>query len=134
MSRFPSGALRLYYPLPSPQGDALIALTRASHLRRFSAGLITFFLLGIEELGVQIEEPFSILPMEAYCDASIGAVLDAMIAVEDKARLEDKARSEQESLDGVVVDLNTDVDLNTNGLLRDGGGKTGGWRARLRAQ
>ena len=26
--------------------------------------LITFFLLGIEELGLQIEEPFSILPIE----------------------------------------------------------------------
>ena len=30
-----------------------------------SCMVITFFLLGIEELGLQIEEPFSILPMEA---------------------------------------------------------------------
>jgi Bestrophin, RFP-TM, chloride channel len=30
-----------------------------------SAGLIAFLLLGIEEIGVQIEEPFSILPLGA---------------------------------------------------------------------
>jgi len=50
--------------------------------------VITFFLLGIEELGVQIEEPFSILPMEAFCDASIGNVLNEMVLAEDKARKE----------------------------------------------
>ncbi|KAL4421772.1 hypothetical protein ABPG77_009755 [Micractinium sp. CCAP 211/92] len=31
--------------------------------------LISFLLLGIEEIGVAIEEPFSILPLEALCDA-----------------------------------------------------------------
>ena len=31
------------------------------------SGLIAFLLLGIEEIGVQIEEPFSILPLEAMC-------------------------------------------------------------------
>ena len=51
-----------------------------------SVMVITFFLLGIEELGLQIEEPFSILPMEAFCDASIGAVLYDMVLSEDKAR------------------------------------------------
>merc|ERR1719258_1010846 len=50
-----------------------------------SCSAICFFLLGIEELGLQIEEPFSILPMEAFCDASIGAVLNAMVLQEDKA-------------------------------------------------
>jgi predicted membrane chloride channel (bestrophin family) len=29
---------------------------------------VAFLLLGIEEIGVQIEEPFSILPLEAICD------------------------------------------------------------------
>lgn len=29
--------------------------------------LISFLLLGIEEIGVQIEEPFSILPLEQMC-------------------------------------------------------------------
>ena len=52
---------------------------------------ITFFLLGIEELGLQIEEPFSILPMEAFCDASIGNVLNAMVLQEDKARAMEQA-------------------------------------------
>merc|ERR1719182_652169 len=56
-----------------------------------SVGLVTFFLLGIEELGVQIEEPFSILPMEAFCDASIGNVLNDMIVAEDKVRSAEKA-------------------------------------------
>eukprot|EP00899_Mesostigma_viride_P001418 jgi/Mesvir1/11277/Mv01073-RA.1 len=40
--------------------------------------LITFFLLGIEEIGVQIEEPFSILPLEAFCDGVQDAVSDIM--------------------------------------------------------
>jgi hypothetical protein len=31
--------------------------------------LVAFLLLGIEEIGVQIEEPFSILPLERMCDA-----------------------------------------------------------------
>lgn len=30
---------------------------------RCDAGVISFLLLGIEEIGVQIEEPFGILPM-----------------------------------------------------------------------
>ena len=58
-----------------------------------STMVITFFLLGIEELGLQIEEPFSILPIEAFCDASIGAVLIDMIASEDKSRGLDKVPS-----------------------------------------
>jgi len=33
-----------------------------------AAALISFLLLGIEELGLQIEEPFGILPIEAFCD------------------------------------------------------------------
>jgi predicted membrane chloride channel (bestrophin family) len=33
-----------------------------------AAGMISFLLLGIEELGLQIEEPFGILPIEAFCD------------------------------------------------------------------
>jgi len=33
--------------------------------------VIVFFLLGVEELGTQIEEPFGILPIEAFCEGSI---------------------------------------------------------------
>lgn len=41
--------------------------------------LIAFFLLGIEEIGIQIEEPFSILPLEAFCDGAIAAVGEELI-------------------------------------------------------
>lgn len=34
--------------------------------------MLSFFLFGIEELAVQLEEPFSILPMQRFCDG-IGA-------------------------------------------------------------
>lgn len=36
----------------------------------FPSAIIAFLLLGIEEIGVQIEEPFSILPLEAICTTS----------------------------------------------------------------
>ena len=51
-----------------------------------SCAIISFFLLGIEELGSQLEEPFGILPMEAFCDGSIGAALNEMVIAEDEAR------------------------------------------------
>jgi len=39
--------------------------------------LLALFLFGIEELGIQIEEPFGILPLEQLCDGSIeGVVMD----------------------------------------------------------
>jgi len=42
-----------------------------------SPPLAAIFLFGIEELGIQIEEPFGILPLEALCDGSIeGVVMD----------------------------------------------------------
>jgi len=65
------------------------ALHAPSVVPVFACGMITFFMLGIEELGVQIEEPFSVLPLESFCDASIGGALDAMVLVEDKARLQE---------------------------------------------
>eukprot|EP00640_Fibrocapsa_japonica_P006392 CAMPEP_0113949044 /NCGR_PEP_ID=MMETSP1339-20121228/73545_1 /TAXON_ID=94617 /ORGANISM="Fibrocapsa japonica" /LENGTH=177 /DNA_ID=CAMNT_0000956347 /DNA_START=32 /DNA_END=565 /DNA_ORIENTATION=- /assembly_acc=CAM_ASM_000762 len=33
-----------------------------------TAAILALFLFGIEELAVQLEEPFSILPLERYCD------------------------------------------------------------------
>jgi len=39
---------------------------------------IAFFLFGIEELGIQIEEPFSILPLEALCNGAITATMEEM--------------------------------------------------------
>merc|ERR1719428_1219747 len=43
-----------------------------------ATALLGFFLFGIEELGIQIEEPFGILPLESLCDTSIGAVVNDM--------------------------------------------------------
>ena len=51
-----------------------------------SCAITVFFMLGLEELGMQIEEPFGILPMEAFCDGSIGAPLQEMVIAEDEAR------------------------------------------------
>jgi predicted membrane chloride channel (bestrophin family) len=42
-----------------------------------ATAVLALFLFGIEELGIQIEEPFGILPLEALCDGSIeGVVMD----------------------------------------------------------
>eukprot|EP00899_Mesostigma_viride_P016759 jgi/Mesvir1/25084/Mv04869-RA.2 len=46
--------------------------------------VMTFFLLGIEEIGVQIEEPFSILPLEAMC-AGIQGNLQEMRQLRNKS-------------------------------------------------
>ena len=35
------------------------------------SALISFVLLGIEEIGIYIEEPFSLLPLEALCEKNI---------------------------------------------------------------
>ena len=41
--------------------------------------LIAFFLFGVEEVGIQIEEPFSILPLEAFCNSAIAATSEEML-------------------------------------------------------
>ena len=33
-----------------------------------ASAVISMFLFGIEELSTQLEEPFTILPMQAFCD------------------------------------------------------------------
>lgn len=33
-----------------------------------ASAIIALFLFGIEELAIQLEEPFSILPMQNFCD------------------------------------------------------------------
>jgi predicted membrane chloride channel (bestrophin family) len=45
-----------------------------------TTALLAIFLFGIEELGIQIEEPFGILPLEALCDVSIETVVFDMEA------------------------------------------------------
>ena len=33
-----------------------------------ACGIMAFFLFGVDELAMQLEEPFSILPMQVFCD------------------------------------------------------------------
>ena len=49
-----------------------------------ASATLALFLFGIEELGVQIEEPFGLLPLESLCDNSIEAVVADMRASYDK--------------------------------------------------
>ena len=42
-----------------------------------------FFLCGIYEVGIQIEEPFAILPLEAFCNAAISATMDEMLNAQE---------------------------------------------------
>mmetsp|Transcript_37082 Transcript_37082/g.120054 ORF Transcript_37082/g.120054 Transcript_37082/m.120054 type:complete len:137 (-) Transcript_37082:352-762(-) len=44
--------------------------------------VISFFLFGIEEAGIQLEEPFSVLPIEAFCNGAIAAAADEMLAAD----------------------------------------------------
>jgi len=44
-----------------------------------STFVISFFLCGICEVGIQIEEPFSVLPLEAFCDGAIAATSEEML-------------------------------------------------------
>ena len=44
---------------------------------------LAFFLFGIEEIGIQIEEPFSILPLEALCDGAIEGIVTEMCSAND---------------------------------------------------
>merc|ERR1719258_727591 len=40
-----------------------------------ATAILAIFFFGIEELGIQIEEPFGILPLESLCDTSIETVV-----------------------------------------------------------
>jgi putative membrane protein len=44
-----------------------------------ASAMLAFFMFGIEELAVQLEEPFSILPMQRFCDG----ILKACIGLRD---------------------------------------------------
>jgi len=52
--------------------------------------LIAFFLFGIEEVGIQIEEPFSILPLEAFCNGAIAATTKEMLGAVEGGVFEEK--------------------------------------------
>lgn len=46
--------------------------------------MLSYFLLGIEELGVQIEEPFSVLPLESMAAGIEGSIFEALNCAEDR--------------------------------------------------
>merc|ERR1719217_51499 len=48
--------------------------------------IIAFFLFGIEEVGIQTEEPFSILPLEAFCNGAITATYEEILKAENEDR------------------------------------------------
>mmetsp|Transcript_3533 Transcript_3533/g.8802 ORF Transcript_3533/g.8802 Transcript_3533/m.8802 type:complete len:89 (-) Transcript_3533:26-292(-) len=35
-----------------------------------SIAMISFFMLGVEEIGMEIEEPFTVLPLDAICNTA----------------------------------------------------------------
>jgi len=74
-----------------------------------SSAIIVFFLLGIEELGSQLEEPFGILPIEAFCDGSIGAALTEMVNAEDAARMQEREMAQSAAPAPVVTPVATPV-------------------------
>jgi len=51
--------------------------------------MIAFFLFGIEEVGIQIEEPFSVLPLESFCNGAIAATTEEMLGAVSSGVFED---------------------------------------------
>merc|ERR1719454_1746512 len=51
--------------------------------------IISFFLCGICEVGIQIEEPFSVLPLEAFCNGAISATTEEMLVAEQSGVFDD---------------------------------------------
>eukprot|EP00667_Euglena_gracilis_P002353 EG_transcript_2357 len=70
--------------LPLALSVEVLKLDHSIWLTIPAVSFISFALLGIEEVAVQIEEPFSILPMEAYAEGSrrnTTTIFDQMAAV-----------------------------------------------------
>ena len=71
-------------------GSGATAAPPSTSLVRTSSAtfILSFFLFGIEEVGIQIEEPFSILPLEAFCNGAISATNAEMLAAENSGVFE----------------------------------------------
>ena len=90
-----------------------------------AVAITTFFLLGVEELGMQIEEPFGILPMEAFCDGSIGAALNEMVIAEDEKR---KLETTIEPVDYIAeAEKRAQVEAAKAGMTGAADGAKPGW-------
>jgi predicted membrane chloride channel (bestrophin family) len=73
-----------------------------------ATAILAIFLFGIEELGIQIEEPFGILPLESLCDTSIETVVMDMQDSYKKGhfgelRVDDRELLQAEWVSGTVV-------------------------------
>jgi predicted membrane chloride channel (bestrophin family) len=92
--------------------------------------MIAFFLLGIEEIGIQIEEPFSILPLEALCNGAIAATIDELVSAkrdpaaynfplkaEPQMTLPAGPPSAAQDMSGVVVSTGREQAPEKSGLL-----------------
>ena len=44
----------------------------------FITAVVTFLLLGVENIGIQTEEPFEVLPIQAISDACVAGVHEVM--------------------------------------------------------
>jgi predicted membrane chloride channel (bestrophin family) len=93
-----------------------------------SVAVIVFFLLGIEELGSQLEEPFGILPIEAFCEGSIFAALNEMVVSEDEAR---EMEREIEMASAAAVGVVAAVPPEPAAAVADEAEEKEGFRARL---
>jgi len=76
---------------------------------------LSFFLFGIEEIGIQIEEPFSILPLEALCDGAIEGVINEIRDAHDSDDAFNFADEEHRVADGVTK---ADAPLGSPNLLK----------------
>eukprot|EP00985_Skeletonema_marinoi_P013872 scaffold6963_cov98-Skeletonema_marinoi.AAC.2 len=73
--------------------------------------LISVFLFGIEELATQLEEPFTILPMQGFCD-KIGANCDEIVswAGQDVYKIPDEV-IEQMEMERPELEMKTNLAL-----------------------
>lgn len=56
-----------------------------------------------EQVGIQIEEPFSILPLEAFCNSAIAACNQEMLGAVSSGVFAQPTRDEEENVYGNVV-------------------------------
>ena len=68
----------LYIPTVVADWSSLGPMGRLWLGHPFITAVVTFLLLGVENIGIQIEEPFEVLPIEAISNACITGVQEIM--------------------------------------------------------
>jgi hypothetical protein len=97
-------------------GDRLSALVGVGDrcVYVIANALISGFLFGIEELAVTLEEPFSILPMQRFCDnikKSTEYLLDRALFLAVYAAQREKTLSETAEINGSGEEQSADLSL-----------------------